>query len=136
MGGGVRGKGTGMPGDDLAAAAEALTSPSFDRPTLLLGAAAPAATARGSGPAPAPRRTRVWAPPPPAPPAGARGRGHAAGRPTSIVARSGPRFDPHLARRLQHVLRDVLRDPSIHSPGVILHVHSSKLGRWTGVAGL
>jgi D-alanyl-D-alanine carboxypeptidase len=101
-----------MPDDHLAPVADGRTSRSFDRRTLLLGAAATAATAGLGGPA------------------------HAAGRATPIAARSGARFDPHLAQQLQHVLRDVLRDPSIHSPGAILHVRSPKLGRWTGVAGL
>lgn len=46
-----------------------------------------------------------------------------------------PRLDPELGRRLQRALRDALRDPGTHAPGAILHVHSPKLGAWTGAAG-
>jgi len=82
-----------------------------DRRTLLVGAAG-AVVAAGLGPA------------------------RAAGYATPVASRSGQRFDPVLARRLQRVLRDALRDPSVHAPGAILHVRSPKLGAWTGVAGL
>ena len=54
----------------------------------------------------------------------------------SAAARSDPDFDPALARELQQVLDDALRDPDTHAPGAILHVHSRRLGSWTGVAGL
>jgi D-alanyl-D-alanine carboxypeptidase len=53
--------------------------------------------------------------------------------PASLAA---PRFDPELARQLRRALRDTLRDPGITAPGAILHVHSTKLGAFTGVAGL
>jgi D-alanyl-D-alanine carboxypeptidase len=45
-------------------------------------------------------------------------------------------FDADLARKLQAVLHAVLRDPGVRAPGVILHVRSPALGRWTGTAGL
>src|SRR3954467_4269880 len=44
--------------------------------------------------------------------------------------------DPALARALQHPLRDALSDPSTNFPGGILHLHSPRLGAWTGAAGL
>jgi D-alanyl-D-alanine carboxypeptidase len=53
-----------------------------------------------------------------------------------VAARSAPRFDPALARRLQRALRDALRDPNTHFPGAILHVRGPQLGAWTGVVGL
>ena len=67
---------------------------------------------------------------------GPSGSARAAGRAGSVVARSGPRFDPDLARELQRALRDALSAPSVHAPGAILHVRSRRLGRWTGAAGL
>jgi hypothetical protein len=54
----------------------------------------------------------------------ARAMGHA----TSVAPSRGPRFDPELARRLQEVLHDAVRDPSTHFPGAILHVDSPRLG--------
>lgn len=87
------------------------TSGSLDRRTLLLGAAG-TVVAAGL-------------------PAAARAERYA----TSVAARSVPRFDPILARRLQRVLRDALHDPSTHFPGAVLYVHSRKLGTWTGVVG-
>jgi D-alanyl-D-alanine carboxypeptidase len=101
-----------MPDVDLVARADMAASRSFDRRTLLVGAAGALAAVELSGPA------------------------RAAGHATSVVARSGPRFDPDLARQLQRALRDALRDPSTHAPGAILHVQSPRLGGWTGVAGL
>jgi D-alanyl-D-alanine carboxypeptidase len=83
-----------------------------DRRTLLVGAVGALAAAGLSGPA------------------------RAAGYATAVEARSGPRFDPVLARKLQRALREALRDPSITAPGAILHVRGRKLGAWTGVAGL
>lgn len=88
------------------------TSRLVDRRTLLVGAAGTLAAA------------------------GLRRPARAAGYATSMPALSGTRFDPDLARRLQRVLRDTLRDPSITAPGAILHVRSATLGAWTGVAGL
>jgi D-alanyl-D-alanine carboxypeptidase len=87
------------------------TSRLVDRRTLLVGAAGSLAAAGLQRPA------------------------RAAGYATSMPALSGTRFDPDLARRLQRVLRDALRDPSITAPGAILHVRSPTLGAWTGVAG-
>jgi D-alanyl-D-alanine carboxypeptidase len=83
------------------------TRRSFDRRTLLVGAAGLLATAGLSEP-----------------------------QATAVAARPGRRFDPGLARRLQRVLDDALADPSTHAPGAILHVQSPQLGAWTGVAGL
>src|SRR3954447_18430239 len=101
-----------MPDDDLATPVHGAGSLAIDRRTLLVGAVGTVAAAGLSGPA--------------------RAAGHAG----SVVARSGPRFNPHLARRFQKALHDALRDPSIHAPGAILHVRSPKLGRWSGAAGL
>src|SRR3954454_18865047 len=94
----------------LAPVADGAASRFVDRRTLLVGAAGALAAAGLSGPA------------------------RAAGSAASLAARSGPRFDPDLARRLQRALRDALRDPSTQSPGAILHVQSAKLGRWSGAA--
>ena len=66
---------------------------------------------------------------------GAAGALTAAALPWPALA-AGPRFDPRLARKLQQAMHDYLRDPSIQTPGAVLHVHSPKLGSWTGVAGL
>jgi len=52
------------------------------------------------------------------------------------MTQSGPRFDPDLARRLQEVLRNAVRDPNTDFRGAILHLHSPKLGVWTGAEGL
>ena len=101
-----------MPEADLVLRADGPAGRFVDRRTLLVGAAGALAAAGLSGPA------------------------GAAGSAASVVARSGPRFDPDLARRLQRALRDALRDPSISAPGAVLHVRSPELGRWTGVAGL
>jgi D-alanyl-D-alanine carboxypeptidase len=97
---------------EFAPRADRAGSGGVDRRTLLAGAAGAVAVAGLTGPA------------------------RAAGYATSVAARSGQRFDPQLARRLQRALRDALRDPSITAPGAILHVRSPKLGAWTGVAGL
>ena len=97
---------------DFAGHLDGVAGRSVDRRTLLVGAAGALAAAGLSGPA------------------------RAAGHATSVAARSGPRFDPDLARQLQRALHDALRDPSMHAPGAILHVHSPRLGRWTGAAGL
>jgi D-alanyl-D-alanine carboxypeptidase len=67
---------------------------------------------------------------------GLSGPARAAGRAGSVAALSGPRFDPELARELERVLRDALRDPSVRAPGAILHVRGRRLGRWTGASGL
>ena len=96
----------------LTPVANGVASRFVDRRTLLVGAAGAVAAAGLSGPA------------------------RAAEHATSLAARAGPRFDPDLARRLRRALRDALRDPSTQSPGAILHVHSPKLGRWSGAAGL
>jgi D-alanyl-D-alanine carboxypeptidase len=101
-----------MPDVGLAPVANAAASRFVDRRTLLVGAAGALAAAGLSGPA------------------------RAAGSATSVAARAGPRFDPHLARQLWRALRAALRDPSTHAPGAILHVQSAKLGRWSGAAGL
>jgi D-alanyl-D-alanine carboxypeptidase len=98
-----------MPDVDLAALAEG-ASRSVDRRTLLVGAAGALAGAGLGRPA--------------------RAAGYATSQP------AGRRFDSALARRLQRVLRDALRDPSTHFPGAILHVQSPTLGTWTGVGGL
>src|SRR4051794_23194248 len=90
-------KETRMPDDDQATPAHGAGSLAIDRRTLLVGAVGTVAAAGLSGPA--------------------RAAGHAG----SVVARSGPRFDPHLARQFQKALHDALRDPSIHAPGAILH---------------
>jgi D-alanyl-D-alanine carboxypeptidase len=87
-------------------------SRSVDRRTLLVGAAGALVAAGMSAPA------------------------RAAGHAQSLAARPGPRFDPALARRLQRLLHAALRGPGPHAPGAILHVQSSKLGAWTGAAGL
>jgi D-alanyl-D-alanine carboxypeptidase len=101
-----------MPNAGLAPVANGAASRFVDRRTLLVGAAGALAAAGLSGPA------------------------RAAGSATSLAARAGPRFDPHLAGELQRALRDALRDPSTHAPGAILRVQSPKLGRWSGAAGL
>jgi D-alanyl-D-alanine carboxypeptidase len=101
-----------MPDDDLAPVAGSTVSRAVDRRTLLVGAAGTLAAAALSGAA------------------------RAAGDATSRPARPAPRFDPGLARQLQRALHDALRDPSTHAPGAILHVHSPRIGAWTGVAGL
>jgi D-alanyl-D-alanine carboxypeptidase len=101
-----------MPNVGLAPVSNGATRGFIDRRTLLVGAAGALAAAGLSGPA------------------------RAAGSATSLAARAGPRFDPHLAGELQRALRDALRDPSTHAPGAILHVQSPKLGRWSGAAGL
>src|SRR5215208_5719255 len=96
----------------LAPVANGAASRFVDRRALLVGAAGALAAAGLSGPA------------------------RAVGSATSLAARAGPRFDPHLARRLRQALHAALRDPSTQSPGAILHVQSPKLGRWSGAAGL
>jgi D-alanyl-D-alanine carboxypeptidase len=96
---------------DLTPLGDGSASRSLDRRTLLLGAAGGLAAAGLPWPA--------------------RAEGFA-----TSAARRPPRFDPVLARRLQRVLRDALRDPNTHFPGAILHVQSPRLGSWTGVAGL
>jgi D-alanyl-D-alanine carboxypeptidase len=101
-----------MPNVDLAPTADRFPSRAVDRRTLLVGAAGAVAAAGLSGPA------------------------RAAGLTTSVAGRSGPPFDPVLAGKLQRALRDALRDPSITARGAILHVRATKLGAWTGVAGL
>jgi D-alanyl-D-alanine carboxypeptidase len=96
-----------LPDDDRAAVGDGAGSRAVDRRTLLVGAGALAA-------------------------AGLSGPARAAGDAIWVAARSGPRFDAHLARQLQRALRD----QKTHAPGAILHVQSPKLGRWTGAAGL
>jgi D-alanyl-D-alanine carboxypeptidase len=96
---------------DLTPLADGSSSGSVDRRTLLLGAAGGLAAAGFAWPA------------------------RAEGFATSVAARRRPRFDPVLARRLQRVLRDALRDPSTHFPGAILHVQSPALGNWAGAVG-
>jgi D-alanyl-D-alanine carboxypeptidase len=100
-----------MPDVELAVAADRSASRSVDRRTLLVGAAGALVAAGLSGPA------------------------RAAGHADSLAARSGPRFDPDLARRLTRVLNDAVRGPGRHAPGAILQVESPTLGAWTGVAG-
>jgi D-alanyl-D-alanine carboxypeptidase len=95
---------------DLDAPPDGGASGSVDRRTLLLGAAGALVAAGLPWPA--------------------RADGYSA-----VADRPGARFDPLLARRLQRVLRDAVRDPSTHFPGVILHVQGNRLGAWTGVAG-
>jgi D-alanyl-D-alanine carboxypeptidase len=68
--------------------------------------------------------------------AGLSGPARATARMPSTADRSGPPFDPALARRLRRALRDALSDPSVSAPGAILHVRGRKLGAWTGVSGL
>ena len=101
-----------MPDVELTPVADAAASHSFDRRTLLVGAAGTVAAAGLSGPA------------------------RAAGHAESLAAAARPRIDPALARQLQQALRDALRDPGTTAPGAILHVRSPRLGRFTGVAGL
>ena len=101
-----------LPGDELAPVGAGAGGRAVDRRTLLVGAAGALAAVGLSGPA------------------------RAAGRAASVAARSGPRFDPDLARELERVLRDALREPGVHAPGAILHVRGPRLGRWTGAAGL
>jgi D-alanyl-D-alanine carboxypeptidase len=101
-----------MPDLDFEPVADGGGSRSVDRRTLLLGAAGALAAVGLAEPA------------------------RAAERVTEVAARSKPRVDPALARRLQRALRDALADPGTTAPGVILHVHSPKIGAWTGVAGL
>jgi D-alanyl-D-alanine carboxypeptidase len=60
----------------------------------------------------------------------------ATGRATSAASGAPRWLDPRLAHQLARVLRDALRDPSVHAPGAALHVRSPRLGRWTGVTGL
>src|SRR3954467_5626048 len=102
----------GMPEVGLAPVSSGAANLLIDRRTLLVGAAGALAAAGLSGPA------------------------RAAESATSLAARSGPRFDPDLPRRVQRAPRDALRDPSTQSPGAILHVQSAKFGRWSGAAGL
>jgi D-alanyl-D-alanine carboxypeptidase len=101
-----------MPDVEPAAVADGFAGRSMDRRTLLLRAAGALAVG------------------------GLTGATRAAGDATSVAARSGPPFDPHLARQLRRALRDALRDPSVTAPGAVLHVRGPKLGAWTGVAGL
>src|SRR4051794_5663922 len=105
-------KGAGMPDVELNPVADGAAIGSIDRRTLLAGAAGALLAAGLAEPARAARHASL------------------------LAARSAPRFDPAVARRLEKVLRPALRDPSVHAPGGILHVRSVKLGRWTGVAGL
>ena len=107
----VRGKEQRMPYVDFTAPADGGASRSIDRRTLLVGVAGALTAAGLSGPA------------------------HAAGSAATVAVGSGRRFDPDLARELQRVLRDALRDPSSSAPGAILHVRSPRLGAWTGVVG-
>jgi D-alanyl-D-alanine carboxypeptidase len=100
-----------MPDIELGSGADDTANGLVDRRTLLMGAAG--ALAAG-----------LTEP--------ARGAGYG----TSAAARSGPRFDPDLARQLRHALHVALRDPNTHAPGAVLHVQSRRLGRWTGAAGL
>jgi D-alanyl-D-alanine carboxypeptidase len=86
-------------------------SRAVDRRTLLVGAAGALVAAGMSGPA------------------------RAAGPAQSLATRSGPRFDPTLARQLKRILRDAVGGPGGHPAGAILHVESPTLGAWTGVAG-
>jgi D-alanyl-D-alanine carboxypeptidase len=83
-----------------------------DRRTLLLAAAGGLAGAA------------LWRPP------------LAEGFAAALAPQRRARVEPVLAHRLQRVLRDALRDPTVHAPGAILHVESPRLGAWTGVAGL
>jgi D-alanyl-D-alanine carboxypeptidase len=99
-----------MPAADLATR-DGAVSRSLDRRTLLVGAAGAVVAARVGGPA------------------------RAAGPARSLAARSGPPFDPALARQLKGIVRDAVRGPGEHPPGAILHVESPTLGAWTGVAG-
>jgi D-alanyl-D-alanine carboxypeptidase len=101
-----------MPEVDPVPRADGAGSGGVDRRTLLVCATGAVAAVGLSGPA------------------------HAAGHAGSVAAMSGPRFDPELARELNRALRAALRDPSVHAPGAILHVHSPQLGRWSGAAGL
>ena len=105
-------KGQDMKEHDLADLAAGAASRSINRRTLLLGAAG--------------GLTVIGIRPP------ARAMGYA----TSVAPSRGPGFDPELARRLQEVLHEALRDPSTHFPGAILHVDSPRLGSWTGASGL
>jgi D-alanyl-D-alanine carboxypeptidase len=105
-------KGQDVQENDLTTLAPGAVSRLVDRRTLLLGAAGALAV--------------IGLHPP------ARAMGYA----TSVASSRGPRFDPELARRLQAVLHDALRDPSTHFPGAILHVDSPRLGSWTGASGL
>jgi D-alanyl-D-alanine carboxypeptidase len=100
-----------MPGADLATRRDGAVSRSVDRRTLLVGAAGAVVAAGVGGPA------------------------RAAGHARSQAARSGPPFDPALARQLKRIMRDAVRGPGGHPPGAILHVESPTLGAWTGVAG-
>ncbi|HEX8856815.1 MAG TPA: serine hydrolase domain-containing protein [Thermoleophilaceae bacterium] len=100
-----------MPDVDPAPLADGVPSRSVNRRTLLVGAAGALAAA------------------------GLRSPARAAGYAASVPARSGPRFDPVLSRRLRRVLLDASRDPSTHFPGAILRVSSPTLGRWTGFVG-
>ncbi len=101
----------GMPDVDVGLDAESGVPGFVDRRTLLLGAAGTFAAVGLGWPV------------------------HADGYVSSLAAARRPRFDPVLARRLQRVLRDAVRDPATHFPGVILRVTSPTLGTWTGVAG-
>ena len=101
-----------MPDIEFRSGADDAANGLVDRSTLLVGAAGALAAAGLTGPA------------------------RAAAYGTSAAARSGPRFDPDLARQLRQALHRALRDPSTHAPGAVLHVQSRRLGRWTGAAGL
>lgn len=101
-----------MPDLDFATIANASASRSIYRRTLLRGAVGGLAAAGLARPA------------------------RAAGRVGTVLGPRRVQFDPALARQLQHALRNALRDPATNFPGGILHVHSPRLGAWTGVAGL
>jgi D-alanyl-D-alanine carboxypeptidase len=68
--------------------------------------------------------------------AGLSGTARAGAHAESLAIRSGPPFDPRLARQLKRILRHAVRGPGRHAPGAILHVAGPKVGAWTGVAGL
>src|SRR5215211_2357215 len=101
-----------MPNVDLAPTADRFPSRAVVRRTLLVSAAGAVAAAGLSGPA------------------------RAAGPTTSVAARSGPLLVPVLGGPLPRALRDALREPSITARGAILLVRATKVGAWTGVAGL
>jgi D-alanyl-D-alanine carboxypeptidase len=91
---------------------DAHESHSFDRRTLVVGAAGALVAAAFGGSA---RASRLAA---------------------SAGTVPHAQFDPALARRLQHVLDDVIASSGGKVPGAVLHSERTNRGSWSGAAGL